>query len=89
MEKTLGAYRTHKVSTSPNEETFYWLPCFTRVADTRTERGKLIPHCLFIVSNLDNHVLCPDCRERRTSGYRARDPGTYAGPSDLGGETVF
>lgn len=55
---TLGAWRRAKaLSTHPDKETFYWLPC------SGTIEGIEWPHCYFITSNKQGHILCPGCRE--------------------------
>lgn len=68
--RTLGAHRSHKgLCTTPDVETFYWLPCAT-LTPLRDERGRLVTHVLFITSNRGGTIFCPECRAK-PAGQRA------------------
>ena len=72
-EKTLGAYRKAKrLSTFPDVEIKYWLPCKTWDA---LSTG---PHCYFITSNWEATILCPVCRSLKVHAEKGLETGEEA-----------
>ena len=70
---TLGAWRRSKAGhSSPDRETLYWLPCSGQVD------GVEWPHCLFIVSSLAPHVLCPACRKAAETKASPQGPPCHS-----------